>query len=469
MEASQGSTLLGKKRRRDDYNSDDQLPIAKRQLCFFQRSLPPHPLMLHNPPTTMTYTVPSITARFSAKLDLTGDFKGVFNYNTQQLQQNSTQLSMGSDTGFPQFRMLPSELRLKANVMAIWRETWEHRGVKLVRETVRRTPEVPGQTPAEVIQNQREYRWAHVRATMQHWGIKQHESNDYLYCSLEANKMIQSRDETLMHFKLALKLPHSCPYNDSPSGLSISHTFVYFNFDLDRLVFPLHSPLSTAFSQPDLSRLTRVSIPELAPALTRFTGRIGPFENYAKRVLPKVDDEDQVVRYDEFKYVWRLLREWFPSLREIHLDTFQKCNHYKGTSSFPTWHLINGPPCRSCLNIQTEIIRRFPKIGMDVDGPQHHLDRVLEGHDIIEPVFKKETLVIGRVKGVRGNQDENVTVTYQAIYDADSHKNVVDLKGRARDWALVRRKVVAKTLEHALGPPPVDEPMIYKIKDTEFS
>ncbi|KAI1212694.1 uncharacterized protein F4807DRAFT_346276 [Annulohypoxylon truncatum] len=471
MEALQGLRPC-QKRPRDDYDSDDKdLPVAKRQGL-----LPLHPLAHHRDPTTYLHNETKQNA----------GPQEVFNHDIQQSQQDLAQLSTDSCARFPQFRMLPPELRRQ-----IWRETWEHRNVKLARRiSLVADARQEGQRDTDLII----FALHHSHVTRKHWDIREHESNDCLYSqgpyaqvapkivthtrsttrppvSLWVNR--ESRDETLMRFKLSLTLPVLCPYNqirDKPSELSNIRTFVYFNFDLDRLVFPLHSPLSTAFSQLDLSRLRRISIPEWGPALPFFTKRIGPNDHMPRHLLPKIDDEDQVVRYDEFKYVWRLLRKWFPSLREIHLDKFTECERYQTTSrrqegTYSDLYLTRGTPnCDFCSNSQSAITRFFPRLGRkDQYGPQHDIDCILEGHGIIQPVFKKRTLTIGRVKGERGKLYEKVTVTFWAIHDDDNHSNVVDLRERGRDWASVRRQVVARTLERALGPPVKGEYMTYHI------
>ncbi|KAI1454085.1 hypothetical protein F4805DRAFT_441136 [Annulohypoxylon moriforme] len=485
MEASQGPRLCGQKRRRDDYNIDDQdLPTAKRQLCFFHRTSPPRLLLHFRLPTTPTTpTIPTRHPRIKPR-QITS-FEGVLNNDLQQAQKSLAQLSIDPCSKFPQFRRLPTELRLQ-----IWRETWEHRDVKLARRSGLWT------VWDRTVPNNLGIVHVHHLATRQHWNVHQH-GRDWCGYSMIPGRFVthtrsttrpptslwvnrESRGETLRHFELAFALPDRCPYTgiqDQSSKHFGSHTFAYFNFDLDKLVFPLHRQLADAFSQLDLSRLRRVSIPELAPALPRFTHHGFPLNPPLPRILPKVDDEDQVVRYDEFKYVWRLLRKWFPSLREIHLDKFSACENYQFTErsrelryfSSPSLRFVKVPYCYLCDMIQSEVIVNYPRLGMrSYYGPQQYMDRILEGHDIIQPVFEKQTLVIGRVKGGRGEQDEDVTVTYWAIRDSGGRNDVVDLEARGTDWAVVRRQVVARTLERAFGPPRPNEAMVYHFNHSAF-
>ncbi|KAI0885949.1 uncharacterized protein GGS22DRAFT_159420 [Annulohypoxylon maeteangense] len=452
MEESQEPRPRGQKRHRDNEDDDQDLSITKRLLRYtgeiVKRAVPAYIRY----PTTH-----------------------------HQVRKHDTRPFVYSGAGFPQFSRLPPELRFQ-----IWRETWEHRDVNLTRG-------VGVFRLGEPYDDRREidlycYHLAHIRANQQHWDIQEHESHDCRYLRLPTKFVVttrsttrpplslwvnrESRRETLRHFELALMLPDRCPTHTVPCKHPGSRTFVFFNFDIDRLVFPLHHPLQTAFTQLDLSRLRRISIPELAPALPKFARHNSLLERPAPHILPEVDGEDEAVCYGEFKYVWRLLRQWFPSLREIHLDKFTDCERYGHSKENPVsehrrkyggyfnhgLHAIHR--CHSCYKIHNSILRSFPKLGL---GLGYDMDCIFEGHDIVEPVFEKQTLIIGQVKSGQGKKDENVTVTFWAIHDASDHSSVFDLEKRGTDWAQVRRQVVAKTLEHALGPPSKHEVMTYYI------
>ncbi|KAI0838261.1 hypothetical protein F5Y06DRAFT_268960 [Hypoxylon sp. FL0890] len=222
-----------------------------------------------------------------------------------------------------------------------------------------------------------------------------------------------------------------------------------------------YSPLSAAFSKADLSRLTPISIPELVPALPDV-----------------VLETEQYETTPEFGYVWRMLRTYFPSLRKIHLEPFYSCKLYGinrvpstplrltvGDLNFDHYHADRH--CHSCFCLQLALKRRFRRLGIFnpwINSRRHDLDRMLDYHSIMEPVFKEEKFVIGTVPDEKGGKGEDVTVTFQVIYDRYEWSDILDLKQRRIDCDSVKRQCVVKTLQHALGPPTLEyEYMIYKI------
>ncbi|KAI1091988.1 hypothetical protein F5B19DRAFT_242376 [Rostrohypoxylon terebratum] len=461
MDSSQKSLPLGQKHPRDDgddYNDNGSQDLTTKRQCSSQELKKlsiSGPLVLHE-----------------SNRDVDNGKESIF--NIPKSQQDLAPEYVAPDT-FPQFRMLPPELRLK-----VWRETWKHRKVRLTRITlVNKHASHPGGWIDGLVDLEAAVdRTRHMHATLQHWGFPGFEDSECKYSllprvlvsrtrsttrppiSLWVNR--ESRSETLMHFQIALASTGHCPcdrvHGDSPGAFTIC-SFAYFNFNLDILVFPFHDPLSTAFSQHDLSRLTRLSVPELAPALPRFTDGIGQAAYLKPFSLPPLRNEDEVVRYPEFKNVWRYLRKWFPSLREIHLEKFTECEHYNPAEprrQLPEGLVLRGRSayCSFCAYMQRAIRRNFPALGLKEHyGPQYDMDCILDAHTITQPVFKKQTLVIGRVKGKQGKKDEPVTVTYWAIYNRGDNSDTIDLEDQTRDWPSTRRKVIARTLERTFGPP----------------
>ncbi|KAI1407784.1 hypothetical protein F5Y13DRAFT_205733 [Hypoxylon sp. FL1857] len=384
---------------------------------------------------------------------------------------------------FHQFAKLAPELRRK-----IWRETWQHRDVRLFRFYLGTRA---AQSTAAIFDKSDDrddfldLHINHVEATRHFWGVHREgfdpagqkedlvtwtDSEAVEPTSLWVNR--ESRHETLGHFEKVLDLPTGSPWTSSRGGLSNC----YFNFELDTLKFNLHSPLSAAFSLRDLTRLVRISIPETAPALPDFANSTGPFDQ-SVFLLKKKPNEDQETTQD-FKLVWRYLRKYFPALREIRLESFHSCRRYRivRISGQGPMTLPENPRrvradidnyCYACMNVQSAVDTTFSPIGVNLPldyCAEHDLGRILDKYSIMEPEFKEETMVIGTVPGKNGGKGEDVTVTFRAIYDACDRSNMLDLKGRRVDWDQVKRECVARTLEHALGPPREDEFMVYSMQ-----
>ncbi|KAI1392308.1 uncharacterized protein F4822DRAFT_124280 [Hypoxylon trugodes] len=367
---------------------------------------------------------------------------------------------------FPQFRKLPAELRLK-----IWRESWEPRDVVALRHLDGMNgPSNKHLEPSGMLRGGDALFRQHLSATLRTWGVSRGAqlsagpldlfmlnnfetstwSTSKPPMSLWVNK--ESREETLTHYELALALP------DGESLVPGGHSKLYFNFNLDALVYPLHRSLSLAFSQYDLSRVIRISVPELVPALPIFAKWNGPQGKNRSRTLPKVDDEDVAIWHPDFRFAWRALRQWFPSLREIRLLPFYTCKYYHSNEPTPTH-----ANCASCNGLHAEIARRFPHLSEDPQTPQYDLDRILDRIDIMQPVFKDETLVIGRVAGKRQGEYEAVTVTFRAIYEGDERPNILRLPNPGLNWDDVKRRCVVKTLEHVFAPQ-LGHFMVYNIQ-----
>ncbi|KAI5867809.1 hypothetical protein GGS23DRAFT_550089 [Durotheca rogersii] len=387
------------------------------------------------------------------------------------LSRGLASLSVDAPASFPQFSRLPPELRRN-----VWRQSWGHRNAEVARTSLGvRASDSDFVFHDALYGGASHFRASYARVVQREWGVREPDQqperqSPYQPITLTRCKTSpvslwvnrESRDETLRYFEFAFALPG----NDSS---------MYFNFGLDVLKFSLHSPLSAAFSVPDLRRLQRLCIPELVPAAPGFPQTIQGWGAGVEVSLPEVDDES-VVDYSEFRYVWRLLREWFPSLREIRLEPFYTCKHY-GTSRehdplVPNSRFVDdivslNEHCPSCVGVQNAIKARFRSIGRTIADDGHaDLERVLDYYAILRPVSKEETLVIGRApprsKGC--GEGELVTVTYQAIYDGDAYlKTGFDPAARRLDWPMVRRQCVARTLEHALGPPRPSELIVCEI------
>ncbi|KAL7621321.1 hypothetical protein AAE478_008642 [Parahypoxylon ruwenzoriense] len=435
-----------------------------------EMSHPPHSPAHHGRPATM----PFIDRPLHIPPHFMESYREAFQAIQRQYRQDQTQGNPIVDpvSPFPQFRKLPTEIRLK-----IWRGTWEHRNVGFTRRIMGfRQKQATG-----FFLNDGDFDFARIMRTHQVYMTRQEWTDQEmppdtmpyqlvtytrgmskLPVSLWVNQ--ESRSETLEHFKIAFAMPGG-------------RSNVYFHFGLDILKFPLHSPLSTAFPVPDLRLLTRLCIPELVPAVPSFAETTGEWDEEVDRILPRIDDEDDAVPYHEFKYVWRLLRRWFPSLREIRLEPFYSCKHYTTTRqqnmsepleiNFDADVTLESADkyCCSCLNIQSGLGTRFQSISRQAayDGPTM-LERVLDHHNIIRPIYKDETLLIGKVLHEQRSKEECVTVTYRAIYDGDEHlEGGFNPAATQTDWEVVRRKCVARTLEHALGPPIGGEYMVYKM------
>ncbi|KAI2637639.1 hypothetical protein GGS26DRAFT_544522 [Hypomontagnella submonticulosa] len=448
-ETSQASQPIGRKRGHDDDGNDPDRPSAKRKQVA--------------------------VAKHRGHTD-----SSVNDESDRNLVQHPAQPTTSQAGLFPQFSKLPPELRRK-----IWRETWEHRRVNVIRGSGGISLKVISGSSYSV--DHKAVRVKHLRRTQQDWGIAENSYEDLIMpydivtdtrskqpppLSLWVNQ--ESRNETLMRFKVAFGLPGA-------------KSTVLFNFDLDMLVFPLHNPLSSAFSVLDLRRLRYLTIPELVPMLPFFTHITGPWDTMPQRVLPQADNEDKQVCYPEFKYAWRLLRRYFPSLREIHLSGFIDCQRYTTTWRPRNTPLNLGLPthgnvsiryvdghCHSCSNIQNAADRFFPRT--NALDPRTDLKRMLDRHGIKSPGIRRESLVIGRVACEEGHgKEEDVLVTYRVVVqlkDAGaaqsqpSQSSDPDSKKRLHDyWNFVKRKCIARTLEHALEPPADLDYMVYKIND----
>ncbi|KAI0010906.1 hypothetical protein F4779DRAFT_638262 [Xylariaceae sp. FL0662B] len=397
-----------------------------------------------------------------------------------QLEQQCDYMSIDGDF-FPQFSRFPPEIR-----RMIWQHTWEHRLVSFTRRII---GTLDNQTNFMYfndgnITGARQMRQKHVRNTQLAWRFSQlgsqlpwnlqsHMAFNIVtrtclsrFCNPPVSLWVngESRDETLRHFQPAL-------------GCALGQSTMYFNFNLDILDFPLHSPLSTAFSMGDLSRLRRLSIPELVPTLPSFKMLTGRWDDTPIYSLRKTYGEiDESIYYAEFRKAWRLLRRSFPELREIYLTPFHQCKRYDSTKAIDH----RGPldiesysdilldeidrNCHSCMNIQSGISTRFHPIGVGASRPsaQEEFNMVLDHHNIMAPVIKQRKISIGRApRKHRNDRDEDVIVTYYGIHDAEAESAQLNLQARTIDWAAVRRQCIARTLERAFGPPTKHEYMVY--------
>ncbi|KAI1379687.1 hypothetical protein F4677DRAFT_463956 [Hypoxylon crocopeplum] len=393
-------------------------------------------------------------------------------------------LAISPASSFPQFSQLPPELRCK-----IWQETWEHRDIRPKRwiaGTVEMSTNIFDSYVGETFEA-RYIRAKHVSRTRVNWTYMKRaptaQEEDALFMdreyvtatmavttppkSLSVNR--ESREETLRHFEYAF-------------GLTGSISSIYFNFDLDTLVFPLHSPLSTAFEKCDLELLRRITIPELAPILPGFSRYTGPWDDIIDHFLPKVDNEDEVVYFEEFKYTWRLLRQWFPSLRTINLESLDFCDRHETTGPEYSEELdivrhlevsldSADSYCHTCMNLRLGIRERIDAIDVNAQPQENNEAEGDEVEDDEVPLeirakrtgFKQETLAIGRAPRGRGHsEEEDVTVTYWAFCDLDDPKPATQGERSTILGGIIRR-CVARTLERALGHPTMGEYMIYKM------
>ncbi|KAI0018842.1 hypothetical protein F4780DRAFT_495379 [Xylariomycetidae sp. FL0641] len=381
------------------------------------------------------------------------------------------------ETKFHQFALLPSELRLM-----IWRQTWECRNVTPQRNITGYSDPQDGSivlnddyAENSGIHSDVDYmvalRKKQQRSMQSHWmdGGSQnvaHFTSRYLvtktHClksdapvTLRINR--ESRYETLRHYQIALKLP---------GGAST----VYFNFDLDVLNFSHHGPLSLAFSKPDMSRIRKLCIPELAPMLPMFAAKVNDeFDSpFPSGFLKRLGEPAEPVYFDEFKDVWKLLRRWFPALREITLSTFQECHRRElcrnldldepmGMTLRPYYDDDSDLDyyCHSCFNIAHTIETRLPEIGIFNNPAQIDLAQVLDYHNIHRPAYIRRTVAIGKVPAGRyPEKDEDVVVHYWEIREKEKDDSLRpwDLKAKEVKWDSVHRRCIARTLEHAFGP-----------------
>ncbi|KAI1501874.1 hypothetical protein F5X99DRAFT_428132 [Biscogniauxia marginata] len=376
------------------------------------------------------------------------------------------------DDNFHQFSRFPPEIR-----RLIWRHTWDHRTVMISRRILGTCDNTAKEIKFNdgTVDDARTIRDDHHFRNLSLWDPKGSSPGPYqgqyiiTYTKSNCTPPIslwvcwESRHETMEHFGLALRLP---------GGVSS----ICFNFDLDILYWTLHSPLSAAFSRKDMSKLTRVSIPELAPAVPSFVELI-PLWNPEPDRMKRQSEEDKRYKFEEFKYVWRLLRRWFPALREITIQPFHQCDCYAVTKKLEVPYPINivddldydipdfDDFCESCFNIQESINRYFPTIGTSDGSAQDDVDRILDQEDILEPVYKAESIVIGTVPAAKSwEEDEEVIVNYLAIHDNEPRTSSTwDLEAETRNMDVVRRKCIAYTLEHAFGRQGYFEPPIFNM------
>lgn len=429
MDIPQVSQLpsCGRKPKHEDDDDDGESSNKRHQLCTTEETSPSRPLENHR-----------LTIQASPSLSTAG-------YHDTQ----SSPISHSNDisnqqivtpTAFTLFSKLPPELRLQ-----IWRETWEHRDVIISRKIVGIYYWTTGKFELQTRHfNNRHARQMLADLVCLDWGLVRDNHNinrnlvTYSYSftrppiSLSINW--ESRHETLRYFQVAF-------------ALAGGHSAIYFNFDLDTLLFPLHYPLSTALSMADLRRLVRISIPSMVPPVGAFTHWTAHWaEPSDEFLLPRLGVINGVVCYEEFKNVWILLRVWFPALREIRLSRFHECKRYESTRTYPM-----APPldfyCSCCFRIQHAIRDRFR--GALYSNLHQEVACILRQHNMREPFFREETLVIGRVpSGSLSGEDEDVTVTFEAFRDAKEN-TYPPIQNDSR----TRRQCVARTLIHALRPP----------------
>lgn len=364
---------------------------------------------------------------------------------------------------FPQFSRLPPELR-----RLIWQHTWEHRVVTLARK-------LEGWTEGHLALGYVDWsipyveslalwtRAANARRIRSQYGVPVPPPtiHDWLFSgpsfrtktwsdaplpvSLSVNR--ESRHETQLHFRVAL-------------GMERGHSRVYFNFDLDTLRLPLHTPLAMCFGREDLALLTRITVPELAPMLSPFARVTGPWDEVmlrpsAKDVKKAPRPEASGALHDEFRLVWTYLRRWFPNVREIGLERHDACNRW-GTSG---WRRSNLPHaennrisispqemdrhCHSCRNLAKGIMRRFHRIGR-IWGELPWVEYVLDHYNIVGAVWRQDRVSIGTVRvppRAGGRVYEDVVVTFWTTRKSGGVKREPDL----------RLRCVARSLERFFG------------------
>ncbi|KAI0379116.1 hypothetical protein F5Y04DRAFT_290577 [Hypomontagnella monticulosa] len=373
-----------------------------------------------------------------------------------------------------QFSQLPPEIR-----RYIWRKTWVGRNVILTRghRGIRGTDILGIPRPVD----HKALRVQHVRFARHDWGHGG-EPHEDLYMPFEfvthtSSKVPpplslwvnqESRDETLRHFEIAF-------------GMSGGSSTAFFNFDIDTLQFNLHNPLSSAFSVFDLCRLRRLTIPSLMVT--------GPLNMLPRQAPPKVDNEDTDICDVEFRYVWRILRRWFPSLREINLSMFLGCQRYITTSreinhplhlALPMHRNIDCTTvegyCHTCLGIRQILDAYAPRSGPA--DTRSDLSRMLDRNGVTSWCLSATKYVIGRIPCEKEHgKTEDVTVSYTQITVTSRRETTVagppgppgpppsanELENQKAHSERQKRQHVARTLEHALGPPGKLEYMVYKM------
>ncbi|KAI0169779.1 hypothetical protein GGR52DRAFT_592348 [Hypoxylon sp. FL1284] len=400
---------------------------------------------------------------------------------------------------FPKFRQLPTELRLM-----IWRRTWVARAIRPTR-TLEGTQDMAtsvtqlnngrfGQSSLTRIQhaNIARYFWGALPDTEEVSASFFHVDYQFItVTSAQARPPIalwinqESRQETLRHYSLCLAL----------AATEVGQTKVYFNFDLDRLVYPVHNPLSTSFWMGDMSRLRNLTIPELAPALPDYVKNSGPWSD-DKIEHPQKFDHKEPVMHEDFDLLWYVLRKFFPALRNIRLEPFHRCSKYVSSSESKLTDPIRlevdaelevdeddededgwvgydygadeaDGLCHACFDLQARVwdLPQATDHNLYKDPGVADYKRVLEDRGITQPIYREETLVIGLAPPARACDDyEPVTVTFRALYNGDWEPPAPDLKALAGgSWDTVKRKVVARSLVRALGPPGVYDYMTYDI------
>ncbi|KAI0602627.1 hypothetical protein F4775DRAFT_588192 [Biscogniauxia sp. FL1348] len=382
------------------------------------------------------------------------------------------------DAYFPQFNKLPPELR-----SMIWEASWEARNVLIDRHLIgtRNRETMVLENNGGNVPDARMLRSEHHLRNLCYWGdpgcsIMNHIRPDLDFedwmetCLVTLTRSTckppislwvnhESRCQTLRKYERAFHLIHG-------------YSTIYFNFEKDMLYFSLHSPLAAAFTRRDMSRLTRLSIPAIEPPLRSFIMMLGDWDISVPDIHRR-DEEDNRYEYPEFKYVWRLMRCWFPALREINIQPFHECDCYNVTKRLNLHHpiLINVDVawdvddyddfCYSCFNIQDNIHATYPLMDISQSSGQDDFNRIMQREGILAPVHREETLVIGTYPPTRvGGERQKVIVNYVAIYN-DGHEDLPEAE--RVDMDVVNRFSIARTLQHAFGQPDMYETTIFKM------
>ncbi|KAI1343217.1 hypothetical protein F5Y15DRAFT_427669 [Xylariaceae sp. FL0016] len=386
------------------------------------------------------------------------------------------------EVGFPQFAKLPTELRRK-----IWRATWEDYDITVTRKTTgycgTRLEEAYKSLPETAVHR---IKSRHIRLVcykcegldppdddlpdaypVRHICTHTSASRSGPPLSLWINQ--ESRDETMLYFQPAFSLPFGT-------------TSLYFDFNFNGLHFPLHKPLLTAFTKPDLKRLRRITIPELTPMLCSFVSTVlWPPRTRTRPLLP-VEGEKDSISHRDFTLSWRLLQKWFPNLREITFTRFGSCERYENTAKVQSQTLLEINElvacdnfCWSCLWVQRVIrqIFRTPDDSQDY-ADSSHLRRFFEYHGLWNPKYTQKKMVIGTMPAKReGEAREEVVVYYEmperrTTGSFDIHPLIMALNQTDTDQdsesqsdddtntlnpEYIARKCIRTNLEHTLGIP----------------
>ncbi|OTB03951.1 hypothetical protein M426DRAFT_262645 [Hypoxylon sp. CI-4A] len=408
----------------------------------------------------------------------------------EEITRGLNQLSLSHDNTFTLFSKLPPELRRK-----IWRETWEERDVDIHRKP--KGISNPDRQMALINKpcNASLLRQWHKTHTNNFWNQEtpgpttsrlqfntetSTNRTNRPPMSLWVNK--ESRHETLLHFENSFHMPHYYPFMNPIYHCLAGHSFVFFNFDLDTLVYPIHSPLSTSFSQQCLSKVVRIVIPESWPNVRCFGAIInGPQRvNILNRALQAAGNRDKKACHKEFNTAWRFLRRWFPSLREITLAPWHTCRHYEHSMKLPFLNntsQINNPTkeaadgshmwdkyCSACKTTQYMITGYLNHLVGRNHSRRVDLHRLFARYHFVNPISKQETMVIGRVPGEKEGQEEDVTVTFTAMYERFKDPvGEVTIHTEKKDWDVVKREYIATSLVNVFGPPTLVGFMTYDI------